>query len=209
MPPSPRRPRAASRMAPELRQEQILDSTRALMFREGYAGTTMQSIAREAGVTRPVVYEFYRDRTELLQDLLARETAKALAVAQSVFPVAQSGEALNETMAWTMAAFLEIVSRAPETWKLVLLPPDGAPPEIIATITAGRAAIQMQIQTNILQLPESSSPGFDAELLATTLVAGCEVAARLMLTEPQQFSSERLTDAIGWIGEHIRFEWAQ
>lgn len=208
MPPSPRRSKAAPRMAPAQRQEQILDSTRRLMFREGYAGVTMQSIAREAGVTRPVVYEFYRDRTQLLQDLLSREAQKALALAQSVVPVAQSGEALNDTMSWTMASFLEIVALAPETWQLVLLPPDGAPPEIIDSIAAARAAIQAQMQFNIMQLPDATPPGFDAELLAATLLAGCEAAARLMLTEAQDFPTHRLTAAVDWISRHIRFEWS-
>lgn len=206
--PAQSRGKKASRMAPERRQEQILDSTRALMLREGYGSATMQSIAREAGVTRPVVYEFYRDRTELLQDLLAREGQKALELAQSVFPSAQAGESLNETMAWTLTAFLKMVALAPETWRLVLMSPAGAPQEIREIVSSARAAVLAQMRTNVMQLPGSQSPDFDAELLASALLAGCEVGARLFLSDPQTFSQERLSAAVEWIADEIRFEWA-
>ncbi|NKZ10839.1 TetR/AcrR family transcriptional regulator [Mycolicibacterium septicum DSM 44393] len=208
MPSSPRRRKAARRLTPEARQEQILDTTMALAVRDGYGATTMQSVAREAGVTRPVVYEFYRDRTELLQDLLAREIQKAFALSQNVFAAVQRGETLNETMSWTLTEFLNIVAQAPESWRLVLLPPAGAPPEVQATITSARAAILAQIQRNLEQLPGATSAEVDIELLAFTLLAGCEVGARRYLADPELYSIERLSASMTWIREHIRFEWS-
>lgn len=207
MPPSRGRSKGAPRMTAERRQEQILDSTRALTIREGYGGATMQSIAREAGVTRPVVYEFYRDRTELLKDLLAREARKVMELADSVFPAAQAGEELNETMDVTFTAFLQIAATAPETWRLVLLPPSGAPAEIREMVASIRAAVLAQIRINVLQLPAGASPDFDAELLAFALLAGSEAGARLMLSDPQRFSLGRLSEAVGWISDQITFGW--
>lgn len=195
-------------MSAQRRQEQILDSTRALTIREGYASTTMQSIAREAGVTRPVVYEFYRDRTELLKDLLAREAQKVLALAGSVFPAAQAGEELSTTMAVTFTAFLRIAAMAPETWRLILLSPAGAPPEIREMISSVRAAVLGQIRANVLALPAGAAPDFDAELLAFALLTGSEAGARLMLADPERFSLDRLSEAMGWIRDQLTFAWS-
>ena len=54
----PRRP-YAPRMAPEQRREQVLDAALRVILELGYSGVSIEAIAREAGVTRPVIYDHF------------------------------------------------------------------------------------------------------------------------------------------------------
>jgi len=58
----------------------ILDAALEVFSANGYAGTTMQSVADAAGVTKPVVYDCFANRDELLLALLARNPEVGLAV---------------------------------------------------------------------------------------------------------------------------------
>ncbi|AFR48193.1 TetR/AcrR family transcriptional regulator [Gordonia sp. KTR9] len=57
-------------------REAILSGARSCILRYGIAKTTMDDIAKEAGYSRPTVYRYFNDRTELvtaLVDVRARE----------------------------------------------------------------------------------------------------------------------------------------
>lgn len=49
---------------------QILTAAQAVILRFGLAKTTMEDIAKEAGVSRPTVYRYFQDRTELTSALI-------------------------------------------------------------------------------------------------------------------------------------------
>ncbi|MDI9947732.1 TetR/AcrR family transcriptional regulator [Rhodococcus sp. IEGM 1305] len=61
-------------------RSQILHAAQKVILRFGLAKTTMEDIATEAGVSRPTVYRYFQDRTELtsvLIDWRAREVLEA------------------------------------------------------------------------------------------------------------------------------------
>lgn len=66
---SPRR----RRLAPEERRDHLLDCARTIIAERGLSNLTMDSIAREADVSGPLVYKYFASRLELLQALLERE----------------------------------------------------------------------------------------------------------------------------------------
>ena len=68
----------APRLPREERREQLLDAALAVIDREGYAGASIDAIAREAGVTRPVVYSAFENLADLLYTLLDRHEQRAL-----------------------------------------------------------------------------------------------------------------------------------
>src|SRR3982751_4724480 len=70
--------RYAPRLPPEQRREQLLDATLSLIADQGYESVSMEGIARKAGVTKPVVYDLFGSRTDLLEALLEREEERAL-----------------------------------------------------------------------------------------------------------------------------------
>ncbi|MFT7112957.1 MAG: AcrR family transcriptional regulator [Porticoccaceae bacterium] len=62
-----------TRLSPEGRRNQLLDSARDLLLNQGFSGFTMESLASEAGVSNPLIYKYFDTRLVLLQELWARE----------------------------------------------------------------------------------------------------------------------------------------
>lgn len=61
------------RLDPDLRKNIILDRTAMLIAREGVSAVSMERIGREAGVSKALVYAYFKNQTALLQALLLRE----------------------------------------------------------------------------------------------------------------------------------------
>jgi len=61
------------RQADETRRR-IVEATRRLLRTEGYAGMTIEAIARSAGVSAPTVYAIFKSKTGILTELLDEST---------------------------------------------------------------------------------------------------------------------------------------
>jgi AcrR family transcriptional regulator len=187
----------AERLAPEQRREVLLDAALELAGERGFTQMTVEAVARQAGVTRPVVYDLFGDLGGLLLALLEREETRALAVLDEIVPHEPPDEDPEAVLVDGVRAFLEAVRRDPRTWRLLLLPPDGSPPALRARVGATRLALARHI-ARLLDwgLARRGGPhGLDHEVLARLLVAVSEDAARLLLAHPRQYSPVRLAEA--------------
>ena len=68
----------APRLPGPERRKQLLDSALRVFARQGYHETSMNAVANEAGVTKPVLYQHFASKREMYSDLL-RITADHLA----------------------------------------------------------------------------------------------------------------------------------
>src|SRR5580700_10867445 len=102
---APRR-RYAARMPPDDRRQQLLDAALGVILEQGYAGVSIEAIARSAGVTRPVVYDHFPNLGSLLGALLDREEESALAQLAEVLPTDPGGEDPIEVLASVVGRFL-------------------------------------------------------------------------------------------------------
>jgi AcrR family transcriptional regulator len=59
-------------------RQRILDAARTVFFREGYYGATVDQIVAEAGASRPTFYLHFRDKEEILGELMAGYMARTL-----------------------------------------------------------------------------------------------------------------------------------
>jgi len=66
-------PKRRTRLAPEARREQILDEAARLVLEEGLTAVSMERLAREVGISKGLVYNYFADRDALLAALLHRE----------------------------------------------------------------------------------------------------------------------------------------
>jgi hypothetical protein len=90
---------------------------------------------------------------------------------------------------------LEAIRVNPATWRLILLPADGAPPELRAVVERHRRTLVAQLEPLVAWgLHERGLDRLDPELTAHTIVGMGEHAARLMLTQPRRFTPRRLAD---------------
>ncbi|MFT7548879.1 MAG: AcrR family transcriptional regulator [Candidatus Azotimanducaceae bacterium] len=64
--------KARTRLSPEVRKKQLLSTAKGMIVNEGLQTFTMEALARTAGVTSPLVYNYFSSRQILLQDLLTQ-----------------------------------------------------------------------------------------------------------------------------------------
>jgi len=62
-----------TRLSPEARANQILEQTADLIQREGLAAVSMERLARDVGISKGLVYNYFPSRDALLAALLKRE----------------------------------------------------------------------------------------------------------------------------------------
>jgi TetR/AcrR family transcriptional regulator, fatty acid biosynthesis regulator len=64
---------ARKRLAPEERRALILDCTADIVARDGVATLSIESIGKEAGISKSLVYAYFPNLTALLRELYQRE----------------------------------------------------------------------------------------------------------------------------------------
>jgi AcrR family transcriptional regulator len=176
-------------MNAQARREQLLDAAKAVVAEHGLHAVSIEAVARGASVTRPIVYRHFRDLPALLDALIERETLRALKQLQAILPGGV------DDLVVAFEGYLRAVREDPVTWRLVLVPPEGAPPLLRKRIAAGRARVVAQLAGAVG--PRTGSP--DPELTAYALSAAADEAARLMLTDPDRYPSERLVAHARWL----------
>jgi len=66
-----------NRLAPtETKREAILQAAAELMLKHGFRGTSMEAIARSAGVAKPTLYACFPDKTAVFAELVQRVVAE-------------------------------------------------------------------------------------------------------------------------------------
>lgn len=194
IPPAQAKRKAAPRMAREARREQILESTTRLIAEEGYDAVSMASVARAAGVTRPVVYSIFPTLDDLMLALLERQGSRVFGQIATNLQSASPGDDPLELWSRNLGAFLHAVENDPDTWRLVLLPPPSTP----AVIRQRFLEIRGQLVRAIGGLIDwglrarGLTGDFDIELHSMFALSVFEQSGQLLLTDPERFTIERL-----------------
>jgi AcrR family transcriptional regulator len=193
-----RRPYAA-RIPREQRREQVLDSALSLILSDGYAAVTMEAVARGAGVTKPVVYDLFPNMGELVRALLEREEEGALRQLGELLPKMLDEKAdPDELMVQAFTAYLQAVSESADRWKLILLPAEGTPALVRDHVEAARRGVARQLEGIVewAVARRAELQGVDAHLAALAMQAFAEHQARLVLTNPDEYTPERLGEFV-------------
>jgi len=204
--------RYADRLPRPARTQQLLDAALALVGEGGFDAVSMQAVARRGGVTRPVAYDCFAGRDELLAALITREEARI----RPVFArMARAGHGarhgaghsgghggghggVRRLPAEALGAFLDAVREAPDTWRLLYTPldtlPDG-PRQALATVRAELTEViggGFATYTAALGFPAD----LDAQVAVHLLRAMVEMAGQRVLLDPDRYPPERMTAAL-------------
>jgi len=190
-------------MTAQARREQLLDATKAIVDRDGFHAVSIEAVAREAGITRPIVYSHFRDLGGLLEALVDREGERALAQLGELMPHDLASGDPRELLLAAQQAYLRAAQADPATWKLVLMPPEGAPAILRERIAEGRAQVVGQLAEAVRPLFGTGSGGPDPELTALMLSTMADEAVRLLLNDPEQYPAERLLAQTRWILDRL------
>ena len=184
-----------ARLSAHERREQLLDATKAIVARDGFHAVSIEAVAREAGITRPIVYGHFRDLSGLLEALVERESARALAQLEQFLPDVNAEGSPLDILLGGLEAYLRAARSDPVTWRLVLMPSEGAPAILRERIAEGRATAIGRIAA---ALPHLVGTPPDPELTAQMLSTLSDEIVRLHLAEPERFPVERLIRQARW-----------
>ncbi len=127
----------AAHLGPERRRPQVLDAALGLFLKSGYDGTSMDAVARAAGVTKPVVYACFSSKDDLFRSLLAREEEAILSEVQGAFEGADLNDA-EATLTKGFTGFLQAVAKRPEVYRLIFFGEGGGNAAVAERVAAGR-----------------------------------------------------------------------
>lgn len=191
--------RPRRRLSAGERREQILDAAMELAESGGFHALSIDGIARAAGISRPIVYQHFGDLPGVLNALVDREGERALAQLGALLPTAVAADP-REQLVGALGAFLAAVEAEPIRWRMILMPPEGAPEVMRERFERERAGVTAQLAAvvgpAIAKAPGAPSP--DAELLARSLQALAEELARMVLSDPERYPVERMLDYARW-----------
>jgi AcrR family transcriptional regulator len=188
---TPTVPLRAAHLGPERRRPLILDAAFQAFVEAGYDGVSMESIARRAGVSKPVVYACFDSKEDLFGALLEREEGRILRQIAAALPDSPGAD-VEHTLAEALTGFLRAVAESPDAYRVVFLGEGNAisrrvqrgrqaQVDVIATLVA---AWMEQRDATISPVRDERERRTTARLLAYALVGAAESAARALLAEP-------------------------
>lgn len=198
------RRRYAPRLSLEDRREQLLDAALRVITRDGYSKISIEAVAREAGVTRPVVYGAYEGLNPLLLALLDRHEARAAERLATFIPTDLRGEAPLETALSGVRAWLADVVADPQFWAPVLTRQHEQPDVVRERFQQTRELVRQILAGTLRAGYPAGAGGFDADVNSHVLLVVLEHFGELLLTEQPPFSVDQSVRAVreilaGWL----------
>lgn len=102
----------------ELTREAILEAAAALFVDRGFRRTTIRNISAEADVSVGTVYQYFRDRTEILSTLVKRYVGEMLARTDTTWRVDEGVDGLRRVLTNFVESYVE-VGRLAAVWEEV------------------------------------------------------------------------------------------
>jgi AcrR family transcriptional regulator len=186
----------ARRMSAQQRRDQLLDVLSTLVLREGYGAVSIDRVSREAQIARTVLYSHFGNLEGFLHALIERTEQRAVGQIRAVIPDIDFEEDPDTVLIEALRSFLTMVRDEPETWRLALFPVEGAPPELRETLTrvrAGLVGLLQPVAANGIER-RGGPQGLDTELFSRLLIGFGEEGAKLVLSDPERFSPDRMAD---------------
>ncbi len=161
--------KSRTRLSPSARTDQLLDVAKQMILSDGLQAFTMESLARTAAVSSPLVYNYFSSRQALLRALLEREyklTGNAL------FVEVMSADSFEEVIRMFVANNFD--HHAPGNIVPVLL----SQPEIAAAIKPFRKQERVQTANYLVEnTAKTYKLTIEQAQLAIALSSGGSMAA--------------------------------
>ncbi|MEC3953737.1 TetR/AcrR family transcriptional regulator [Nocardia sp. CDC153] len=195
--------RYPKRLSPADRREQLLDTALRIVANSGFGEVSIASVAERGGVSRPVVYDSFGSREELLDELIRREAARMAegvgrATAGLADPAAEPAAALRAGL----ELFLVEVRAMPDTWRLVYFPIDGVPPALRDRVATARDELRAPLRRAFgewLVRHPAAADGVDLEVLIRIVQGLIQTGARLLLDDPDRFDIPRIVSLLDYL----------
>lgn len=178
------------RLPPAERRALILQAAGRLFAERGFDGTRLDEIAAAAGVTKPILYRHFTDKTALYVALLERHRSDLNSLADAVAPEGS----LELRVRAALDNWLSYVENHAYAWKLLFVDTGGG-----GEIQELRSDVRVQARTVLMELlealPKQPIPRRELEPIAEMMRAGMASLA-LQWTEEATAPREVIIDAM-------------
>ena len=191
-------------MTAEERRTGILDSALAVFSESGYHSSSIDDIAREAGVSKALIYEHFASKQELYADLIARN-ARELTQRIGAALVGVELESGASRLAVGLDAFFAFVEERRAAWRMLFR--DVADPETATVLDRMLEQVTAEVTVLISQDPGARALDSDEDrralrLLAEMLVGGAQSMANWWTLNPEAPREQMVAIAMdfAWLG---------
>lgn len=171
----------AKHLGPQRRRPQVLDAALEIAADSGLSAVTMAAISERMGVSRPVVYDCYPGRGEVLAALLERESRVALERLLAILPPLKTSS-VEQMFVDGFTSLLSDVIERPASWRIIFVA--DPEPTLAQAVTQGREVLRAQVAEVMRPLFERWNIG-DVDhvtpVLTQVFIGICEVAVRMQL----------------------------
>lgn len=169
---------------------QVLVAAHTLFAERGYAAVTMDEVAAEVGVTKPLLYNYFGNKEQLYIACMKRSgDALVTMILETVGDAGSPSEALNDGL----RAFFAFLDADRAAWAVLFdetLPHSGVLADRVAEYR-GRL-IALVSESLLAQLPakQRAAARIEVEALSTALLGAAEALARWWLRTEATSASE-------------------
>jgi AcrR family transcriptional regulator len=192
------------RLTAEERRTGILDAALAVFSESGYHSASIDDIAREAGVSKALIYEHFASKQELYADLIARN-ARELTQRIGAALVGVEVESGSSRLAVGLDAFFAFVEERRDAWRMLFR--DVADPETATVVNRMLEQVTAEVTVLISQDPgaralDSAEDRRALRLLAEMLVGGTQSMANWWTSNPEAPREQMVAIAMdfAWLG---------
>jgi len=189
------------------RRAAILDAALGVFAERGYHAASIDEIAREAGVSKALIYEHFASKQALWASLLDAQVAEIFRRLAAGAATAEPGEVRLRA---GVDAFLTFVEERRGAWRMLFR--EAADPEVMAFLDRVRSQVAGVVAALIAAEPAAAregeaDPQQAIEMLAEQLVGAVQALANWW-ADHQEVPREVLVDRVmdfAWIGlERLR-----
>lgn len=185
------------RLPRAVREQQMLDAAVQLFSAHGYHETSMDAIAAQAQISKPMLYLYYGSKEELFGACLSRELGRFIDAVRADIDL-QAGP--RELLRHTIVSVLHYIDANRASW-IVLYTQATSSQAFAHTVREGRERI-IDLVARLLEAgTRHPDPGTDFHMTAVALVgAGEAVAARVSVGDADVDEAAELLINLFWRG---------
>jgi AcrR family transcriptional regulator len=175
----------------------MLDAAVQMFSVNGYHETSMDSIAAEARISKPMLYLYYGSKEELFGACLTRELARFIDAVRGEINLDQRPKELLRN---TVTSFLRYIDANRASW-IVMYTQAISSQAFAQTVREGREQIIDLVAGLLRAGTREPAPDNDFEMMAVALVgAGEAVATRLSTGDTDVDEAAELMFTMFWLG---------
>ena len=168
-------PSARRRLRAADRRAQLLDVARKAFGNSGFHGVSMEDVAKEAGVTKPILYDHFPSKKELYLELLDEDLS---ALHESVKTALDSPVGNRERIRRSFRAYFDFVDEQADGFRLLMQETVGAERDFRERVARTRDQILGEVADLIVRESRGQLDRAHAETVALALIGMVETVAQ-------------------------------